>query len=57
MGGTRRNSFLKMQLKGKRFNHPVCMKCTMPNDITTEDDILDPYADDILRRFEADDGG
>lgn len=50
-GGMRRREFLKMQLKGRRFSHPVCKGCTMPNDITTEADILDPWAEEILGKF------
>ena len=45
-------SFLKMQLKGERFKHPICKTCTMPNDITNEADLLDPYAKSILRKME-----
>lgn len=44
-------AFLKMQLMGKRFQHPICKNCVMPNDITTKEDILDPYAKEILKRF------
>ena len=44
-------AFLKMQLKGDRFKHPTCKTCTMPNDITNEADLLDPYAEEILKRF------
>ena len=44
-------SLLKMQLEGKRFQYPVCMNCVLPNDITNEADLLDPWADDILKRF------
>ncbi len=49
--GKKRIEFLKMMLKGDRFKHPYCKDCIMPNDITTDDDLLDLYADDILRRF------
>ncbi len=47
-----RTEFLKMMLRGQRFKHPFCKDCVMPNDITTEADLLDPYAEDILKRFE-----
>lgn len=50
--GKRRNEFLKMQLRGERFKHPYCKDCIMPNDITTEDDLLDPWAEEILSRLE-----
>lgn len=49
--GSVRKSFLRMQLEGKRFRHPICKDCMLPNDITTEADILDPYAAEILERF------
>jgi len=46
-----RTAFLKMQLQGKRFQHPVCRDCVLANDITNEADLLDPWAEEILRRF------
>ena len=49
--GKIRTAFLKMQLKGDRVKHPICKNCMLPNDITTEADLLDPYAYDILSRF------
>ena len=33
------------------FPHPVCKRCMLPNDITNEADILDPWAEEILERF------
>ena len=50
-GGSVREEFLKLQLEGKRFTHPCCMGCIMPNDITNEADILDPWAEEILERI------
>lgn len=50
--GKRRTNFLKMQLEGKRFAHPWCKDCAMPNDIASEADILDPWAADILKRIQ-----
>ena len=49
--GEKHKAFLKMQLQGKRFMHPSCKNCVAANDITTEADILDPYAEEILKRF------
>ena len=49
--GARHLAFLKMQLQGKRFSHPLCKDCMMPNDITTKDDLLDAHAEEILKRF------
>lgn len=45
-------AFLKLQLEGRRFEHPYCKKCMMPNDIASEADLLDPWADEILDRME-----
>lgn len=45
------NNLLKMLLEGKRFEHPVCKTCILPNDIASEADILDPWADEILKRM------
>ena len=49
--GKIRQAFLLMQLEGKRFNHPSCKDCVTPNDIGGVEDILDPWADEILKRF------
>ncbi len=49
--GKRRRDLLKMQLEGNRFYHPICKNCTIPNDITTEADILDPWAEEIKKRI------
>lgn len=49
--GQKRKQFLKMQLRGERFNHKTCANCMIPNDITTEADILDPWAKEILLRM------
>lgn len=43
--------FLQLLLEGRRFEHPYCKNCVMPNDITTEADILDPWTDEILDRM------
>lgn len=49
--GEKRKVFLRMQLEGKRFQHPICKQCVLPNDITNEADIMDPWAKEILKRF------
>lgn len=49
--GNNRKEFLKMLLKGERFKHPYCKDCVMPNDITTEADLLDPYAEELLNKI------
>jgi len=46
-------SLMKIQLEGKRFQHPVCKSCILPNDITNEADLLDPWAEEILARMNA----
>ena len=51
-GGGYHNKLLKLLLQGKRFEHPICKNCVLANDITTEADILDPYAKEILTRFQ-----
>ncbi len=45
-------NFLKMHLRGNRFLHPVCKNCVLANDITSDADLLDPYAEEILSRME-----
>ena len=50
--GEAHKAFLKLQLEGRRFEHPYCKECMMPNDITTEADVLDPWADEILERMD-----
>lgn len=49
--GNVRTSFLKMQLQGKRFQHPICKNCVLANDITSEADLLDPWAEELLKKF------
>lgn len=49
--GGKRKALLRMQLAGKRFLNPICKDCTIPNDITTEADILDPWADEIMKNL------
>jgi len=49
--GSVRKEFLKMQLEGRRFLHPYCKDCVMPNDIAAMEDILDPWAEEILQKI------
>jgi len=49
--GSKHRNLMKMQLEGRRFLHPICKNCTIPNDITTEADILDPYAETLLEKY------
>lgn len=50
--GEKRKQFLIRQLKGERFQIPECRNCMMPNDITTKADLLDPWAEEILKKME-----
>ena len=49
--GEKRMAFLKMQLERKRFQHPICQNCMLPNDIKNKVDIMDSWAEKILKRF------
>lgn len=49
--GKKRNNFLRFQLEGKRFQRPECKDCQSPDDIGGPEDILDPYADEILQKL------
>lgn len=49
--GERHKNLLKMQLEGRRFKHLICKTCAIPNDITTEADILDPWASELLNKM------
>ena len=48
----RRMNFLKMQLKGKRYDNKVCAKCAFLNTSTYEEDNLDEAPEEILQRLE-----
>lgn len=43
---------VKALTNGRRFEHPYCKECIMPNDIAAETELLDPWADEILERME-----
>lgn len=47
-----RRKFLVQMLKGKRFDNPICKDCDYPNDVPTENDEIDPYADELIKKFE-----
>ena len=47
----KRISFLIMQLNKKRYNHPVCKKCELPCYSSSPEDIIDPFSDKLLKRF------
>lgn len=49
--GKRHEALLKMLLNGKRFQHPICGKCVLPNDITNENDLMDEKAEEVLERL------
>jgi len=48
----RRYNFLKLQLKKKGQGHPICRNCYMPNDVYSDADDLEKYAEKILQRIE-----
>ena len=47
----KRQDFLRFQLEGKRFLRPECKTCMSPDDIGGPEDVLDPYAEEILKRL------
>ena len=49
--GSKHMNFLKMQLEGKRFCHPSCKDCAVANDVGSDADYLDPWAEVILERW------
>lgn len=49
--GEKRTNLLKTHLMGQRFSISSCHNCMLPNDIVNESDILDPWADEILKKF------
>ena len=49
--GMKHYSLMRMQLEGKRFQHPLCKDCVVPNDISAQEDLLDSYAGEILNRM------
>lgn len=49
--GEKRKIFLKFQLQGKRFEHELCKNCVVPNDIVNDKDLLDPWAEEVIKRF------
>lgn len=46
-----RREFLLSMLKGERFANPVCKDCDYPNDVPTENDEIDPWADELIEKF------
>lgn len=49
--GEKRFEFLKMQLRKKRYENPICKKCSIDLSFRKEDNV-DNYADEILHRLE-----
>ena len=47
----KRKGFLKMQLMKKRYDHPVCKLCELPCYSSSPEDILDEFADELLKKF------
>ncbi len=49
--GPARYNFLKLQLEKKGLNHYLCRDCYMPNDVYSDSDDLEPYAEKALQRL------
>lgn len=49
---TARKKFLIDMLTKKRFENNVCKDCDYPNDVPSENDEIDPYAEDLIKRIE-----
>lgn len=49
--GDKLKEFWTMQLEGKRYDNPRCKVCCAPDDIARPEDVLDPQAEDILKRL------
>ena len=47
-----RRKFLLEMLKGNRYMNDVCKDCDYPNDVPSENDEIDPYAEELIRKFE-----
>lgn len=47
-----RKKFLLDMLRGNRNNIEFCQDCDFPNDVPTENDEIDPYADELIKKFE-----
>lgn len=47
-----RKEFLLSMLRGERENMDCCRDCDFPNDVPSENDEIDPYADELIRKFE-----
>lgn len=47
-----RREFLLDMLKGNRCQNDVCKDCDYPNDVPSENDEIDPYAEELIKKFE-----
>lgn len=47
-----RREFLLDMLKGNRCQNDVCKDCDYPNDVPSENDEIDPYAEELIKNFE-----
>jgi sulfatase maturation enzyme AslB (radical SAM superfamily) len=48
---SKRLKLLDLQLKRKSYKNTLCRRCYMPNDIYSDSDDLEPYADELLKRM------
>lgn len=49
--GEKRTSFLKYQLEGKRFEHPICKGCIQPDSMNFKEDDLDARRLDLQKKL------
>ena len=47
----KKKNFLRMQLMKRRYDHPVCKRCEQPCYSSSSEDILDEFADELLKKF------
>ncbi len=46
-----RREFLLNMLKGNRCQNDVCKDCDYPNDVPSENDEIDPHAEELIQKF------
>lgn len=52
--GETRTKFLIQQLEKRRYENKICENCSYPSDsLSSEKDILDPYADEVVKKYYA----
>ena len=46
-----RREFLLNMLKENRYQNDVCKDCDYPNDVPSENDEIDPHAEELIQKF------